>query len=402
MTGLVLVLLAQVPVCGNGKLDRTQQMICASCPPGAPCACGNVEVVEECDGALVPTTCAAQGWAGGTMKCTAQCRLDASDCQVTPPELGAKTVKLAPDAEWARVIAGERGNVGLLEVSHRQLAVSSIWPPNLTVNRRGAASVQPTDDGGDGFARAHGFPSRDGWVLVSEQYPGFLATWMLPDRGNMRGPTERLWLGPSEPLFCDSNYCGFLHGDGPSARLVVSTVGSDGILGQHPLKALVEPPARLSGAAGIATDSGALVAAVTDKAVIVFSMNPRGETAEVDRIATPAKSAAWARGADAPWLVWSDADGFFAVPFTAAGKRDGRPMKLPEAKGPITAAAFRGKQLYAIAGNQLVSTKAVPIIAGPNIELVSSYLGEGYAWFVWRKRQNTPGGPMSLTQVPLK
>jgi hypothetical protein len=206
-----------------------------------------------------------------------------------------------------------------------------------------------------------------------------------------------LWLGPIHPLFCAGGVCGFLQGDGPYAQLGLSTVGIGGILGQHPLKVIADTSAHPKGAAGIATEQGVLVAAVTEKALVVVSVNARGETSELDRIATPARSAVWTSGGEAPHLVWSDPDGVFAVRF-ADGKRAKNPLKLP-VQGDVSAAGFRGKQLWAISGSQLVSTRAVTALTAPNIEILSTFIAEGYAWFVWHKRQ---GLPLSLTQVPLK
>jgi hypothetical protein len=180
-------------------------------------------------------------------------------------------------------------------------------------------------------------------------------------------------------------------------------VGVEGVFGQHPFKTIIEPPLHVKDASAIATAKGALIAAVTDKELIVFSMSAAGETAQVERISTPASSATWAGGENAPWLVWSDADGIFATAFSEAGKRSGQPITLAQAAGKITSATMRGKQPYAIAGNQLVSSSAaVTVLKGPPMEIVSTFLGEGYAWFVWRRLQGTPGGPLSLTQVPLK
>jgi len=70
-----------VPICGNGQIEHGFTSLCPPCMPGRRCHCTRVPVaLEECDGAAIPTTCDSLGHAGGTLRCTAECKLDPSGC----------------------------------------------------------------------------------------------------------------------------------------------------------------------------------------------------------------------------------------------------------------------------------------------------------------------------------
>lgn len=52
--------------------------------PADPCGNGSIDDGEECDGAMVPESCASLGFGGGTLTCGMDCYYDTRSCD-TPP-----------------------------------------------------------------------------------------------------------------------------------------------------------------------------------------------------------------------------------------------------------------------------------------------------------------------------
>src|SRR5689334_15200741 len=75
---------ASSALCGNGRVDTfSGPVICAPCIPNRPCRCGPMPITEECDSAdLGGRTCASLGFLGGALRCTPDCRLDRTGCQI--------------------------------------------------------------------------------------------------------------------------------------------------------------------------------------------------------------------------------------------------------------------------------------------------------------------------------
>lgn len=93
--------------CGNGHIGaRRYDQVCASCVPGGLCPCGWAPQMEECDGPDVGgQSCASLGFLRGTLRCTATCTLDKSDCQTTAAKTGTDQETRLIDALQGRDFA---------------------------------------------------------------------------------------------------------------------------------------------------------------------------------------------------------------------------------------------------------------------------------------------------------
>lgn len=80
------------------------------CEPSAVCGDGVAEADEVCDGKdLGPETCASQGFSGGTLRCTAECELDTSDC-LDGPTCEAETTS-STGLVYEGDLNGQRNNI---------------------------------------------------------------------------------------------------------------------------------------------------------------------------------------------------------------------------------------------------------------------------------------------------
>ncbi len=99
-------------VCGNGVIDTVwgacTEICTGGCDEPIRCRTECASSPENCDGAATTFTCESQGYAGGTMACTADCSLDLADCRAVAVGAAVRQGSIALAGDTAFVISDGR------------------------------------------------------------------------------------------------------------------------------------------------------------------------------------------------------------------------------------------------------------------------------------------------------
>lgn len=206
--------------CGNGKVDVSYELISASCIPGSCCASGWApRPLEECDGAdLGGRSCASVGHRGGTLACTAGCRIDATRCEQTPrARAPGDAVRLEAAATRPGAIVGggpalalNGSTLGLVVAAGGALrfrtfdagTLAPLGPP------RDSAPLFADSEPSRATSRALLAPLRDGFVAAVGQVSSTFLVRLGPGRPDEVGERPSVGL----PLFLVAGWEGALLG----------------------------------------------------------------------------------------------------------------------------------------------------------------------------------------------
>jgi hypothetical protein len=409
---------ASSALCGNGRVDTfSGPVICAPCIPNRPCRCEPMPITEECDSAdLGGRTCASLGFLGGALRCTPDCRLDRTGCEIAaakPPfARAAATAEALPGRDFALARRGEVLAVASTEtgaVRLRTFDAATLAPRGAESSWRPPATVAPGAFGLDALQNAHVDPLwspalaalGDGFVLAAERAASSaytIVTFRAPLDGAIGTPVAS--FPGRHPLFLVPGGDGALLGYWWRGVQVVR-VGADARPLGEPLSIEASgaiPPA----AAALFTGDGWVVvvaAGAGDRRLRVTRVGLDGGATNASTLDVgPISSLALA--GDIVAVYARIGGGVFAVPLPPPGTPGGEPIRVSDGLS-VLAAEQRAGHLVVWAGgaNRILradlrlpdgASEAAPVLSGPRLAPAAALLDQGAFHLVFTPESGKP------------
>lgn len=413
-----------IDVCGNGKIGvRAFDRVCASCIPGRPCPCGWAPQMEECDGAdLGGRSCESLGYLRGTLRCTADCRLDRSGCESTAPQanflnvvnsaqaLAGRDFALARNGGTLGVASSETGIVRFARFDAATLAprgADASWrpPPNYPANSIGLERFQNAyyDPMWSPALAAMG----DGFVLAVER-AGYTGFTVLTFRASAQGPLgEPVASIPGQhPFFLIPGHGEALLGFQWHTVQVVRVNANGQLLGAPvslggPERALGDSAAAAFVGDGWMVVTGPRIPNDRDMKLRLTRVALDGSAGPPVQLDAAGSSFVLATEGNRVFLVYAaPVEGLFAVELSSSGAQ--RPaLRIADGHSNVLAAELRNGELVvwttAAGGIRRVVTRvatgnssAQPVLAAPRLEAGAACLQDGAFYLLYKGEAGRP------------